>query len=154
MASISVAQISDLPSLMCLIRSMRKACPWLKNEERVQQYERTMVNCIAAGGGLCVKEKETVVAVLLFSRQDRELTFLGVSPRYRRQGLATELIKKMLEYLGRDGDIRVNTYRPEDPLGDGVRSLYDSFGFVPGALVEKGGYPRQEMILPAISIKQ
>ena len=149
MAVVSIAKISDLPSLMCLIRSMRKACPWLKNEERVQEYERTMVNCIADGGGLCIKEKETVVAILLFSKIERELTFLGVSPRYRRQGLATALIEKMLEYLGREEAILVNTYREDDPLGEGVRILYSSFGFEPGKLVEKGGYPRQEMILPA-----
>lgn len=80
---------------------------------------------------------------------------LGVSPDYRRQGIASMLMDEALRNLDRTREISVCTFRADDEKGPAPRALYEKFGFIEGALVEVFGYPNQEYILhPAGSEKR
>ena len=75
---------------------------------------------------------------------------LGVSPKCRRQGIATLLLSKALEQLDRTKDISVSTFREEDEKGTAPRALYKKFGFVEDDLIEEFGYPNQKFVLHSI----
>ena len=72
---------------------------------------------------------------------------LGVSPKYRRCGIASMLLNKALERLDRTRDISVSTFREEDEKGIAPRALYKKFGFVEAELIEEFGYPNQKFVL-------
>ena len=72
---------------------------------------------------------------------------LGVSPQYRRCGIATLLLATALEHLDHTKNIIVATFREEDEKGTAPRALYKKFGFVEDELIEEFGYPNQKFIL-------
>ncbi len=72
---------------------------------------------------------------------------LGVSPKYRRYGIASMLLGTALEQLDRTKDIIVSTFREEDEKGVAPRALYKKFGFIEDVLIEEFGYPNQKFVL-------
>ena len=72
---------------------------------------------------------------------------LGVSPKFRRRGIASALLSMALEQLDKSKDITVSTFREEDSKGTAPRALYQRFGFVEDELIEECGYPNQRFIL-------
>ena len=72
---------------------------------------------------------------------------LGVSPKYRRYGIATMLLDAALGQLDRAKEITVSTFREEDEKGVAPRALYKKFGFVEDELIEEFGYPNQKFVL-------
>ena len=84
-----------------------------------------------------------------FSPHHNELSCIAIHPDYRRRGIASKLIGKMLPKLDATRDITVSTFRKEDPKGDAPRALYQKLGFKAGELTEEFGYPTQKFILRA-----
>ena len=72
---------------------------------------------------------------------------LGVSPKYRRHGIASILLEAALEQLDRTKDITVSTFREEDEKGTAPRALYKKYGFIEAELIEEFGYPNQKFVL-------
>ena len=72
---------------------------------------------------------------------------LGVSPKYKKCGIASKLLSVALEQLDRTKEITVSTFREEDSKGTAPRALYRKFGFVEDELIEEFGYPNQRFIL-------
>ncbi len=77
---------------------------------------------------------------------------LGVSPDYRRQGVASMLMDEALRNLDRTKDISVSTFRADDVKGIAPRALYEKYGFVEDELIEAFGYPNQKYILHPMSV--
>ena len=75
------------------------------------------------------------------------ICFLGVSPKYRRYGIASMLLDATLEQLDRTKDIIVSTFREEDEKGTAPRALYKKSGFIEDELIEEFGYPNQKFVL-------
>ena len=78
---------------------------------------------------------------------------LGVSPDYRRQGVASMLMDEALRNLDRTKDISVSTFRADDVKGIAPRALYEKYGFVEDELIEAFGYPNQKYILHPMSVR-
>ncbi|NLV35406.1 MAG: GNAT family N-acetyltransferase [Clostridiaceae bacterium] len=49
---------------------------------------------------------------------------MAVHPKYRRQGIASAMIKKMISLFPNDVDVSVTTFREGDIKGIAPRSLY------------------------------
>ena len=73
--------------------------------------------------------------------------FLAVHPEARGRGVASALVRMMLDVLPADQDIFVTTYREDDPLGAAPRALYKRLGFEEAELVTRYGYPCQQFVL-------
>lgn len=81
------------------------------------------------------------------------LSFLVVHPEYRRRGIATQMINRMLMKLDGKKDIVVETFREGDEKGIAARALYQSLGFIPGELcLGENAYPTQMFVLREKSI--
>ena len=138
---------SGIESWMRLVRKVSRDFPGLETEERLAEHEQTVLKFMHKKQALCVRNGETVVAVLLFSRSRNMICCLAVDPAHRKQGLASILLRKALDELDGSRDITVSTFREDDDKGIAPRALYKKFGFREGELTEEFGYPNQVFVL-------
>lgn len=137
----------DIDTWMELVEKIRWNFPGLETPEKLEEYRETVLRFMDKEQALCVKEGSKVIGVLLFSKGRNMICCLGVSPDYRRRGIASKLLKKALENLNRTKEITVSTFREEDEKGTAPRALYKKFGFVEDELTEELGYPNQRFVL-------
>lgn len=105
-------------------------------------------HCGAAA--LCAKDARGLLGVLVLSDQHKGIGFLAVHPEARGRGVASALVRMMLDVLPADQDIFVTTYREDDPLGAAPRALYKRLGFEEAELVTRYGYPCQQSCCGAV----
>lgn len=138
---------SNIDSWMSLVRKVSWNFPGLETEKDLDEHKETVLKFMKKRQALCVKSGETVVGVLLFSRNRNMICCLAIEPEYRKQGLASMLLRKALEELDRSREITVSTFRENDEKGIAPRALYKKFGFKEGEMTEEFGYPNQAFIL-------
>lgn len=133
---------ADVPGWLELVKANADYFPGLD----MASYEATLRKNIARKTALCVKIGGKLAGVLLFSRAQGCLSFLAVDVRFRKRGVASSLILRMLTLMP-EGDVTVTTYREGDEKGIAARALYQNFGFEPGELITEHGYPLQKLVL-------
>ena len=138
---------SDLDSWMDLVSSVSWNFPGLETQEKLDEHRETVRSFMNKRQALCRKENGEIAGVILFSRKHNMICCLAVSPRYRRRGIASALLEKVLSELDSQRDITVSTFRENDEKGAAPRALYRKFGFVEDELIEEFGYPNQKFIL-------
>lgn len=143
----SFGDISYIDSWMKLVRKVSWNFPGLETEEGLDEHKQTVLKFMNKKQALCVRNNETIVGVLLFSRSRNMICCLAVDPDHRKQGLASILLKKALDELDRSKEITVSTFRENDDKGIAPRALYRKFGFQEGELTEEFGYPNQVFVL-------
>ena len=143
----SFGDISYIDSWMKLVRKVSWNFPGLETEEGLDEHKQTVLKFMNKKQALCVRNQETIVGVLLFSRSRNMICCLAVDPDHRKQGLASILLKKALDELDRSKEITVSTFRENDDKGIAPRALYRKFGFQEGEMTEGFGYPNQIFVL-------
>ena len=138
---------SLIDSWMQLVRKVSRNFPGLDTEESLDEHKQTVLKFMNKRQALCVRSREKVVGVLLFSRSRNMICCLAVDPEHRKQGLASILLKKALNELDRKKEITVSTFRENDDKGIAPRALYRKFGFQEGKMTEEFGYPNQIFVL-------
>ena len=143
-----IGKVADIDSWMSLVEEISWNFPGLETKEKIEEHRKTVLLFMSKEQALCAKDdNEKIIGVLLFSRGHNMICCLGVSPTYRRYGIASCLLSKALEQLDRTNDISVSTFREGDEKGIAPRALYKKFGFVEGELIEEFGYPNQVFLL-------
>jgi len=132
------AEKGDVDEWIELVLSMKECYPGLD----IDDYRRTLLRNIERGSAICVKIMGRIAGVLMFSVEQMCLSFLAVLPEFRRIGVASALIRRMLWDMP-TGEISVTTYREGDPMGVETRNLYIKNGFKPGELTREFDYPLQ-----------
>lgn len=138
---------SFIDSWMQLVRKVSWNFPGLETEELLDEHKLTVLKFMNKQQAICVRDRGMVVGVLLFSRNKNMICCLAVDPEYRRQGLASTLLRKALDELDRSKEIIVSTFRENDDKGIAPRALYKKFGFQEGEMTEEFGYPNQVFVL-------
>lgn len=144
---VQLGRNQDVDEWMKLVEEISWNFPGLETMEGINEYRETLLRFIGKDQALCVRNTTEVIGVLLFSRGRNMICCLGVSPKYRRYGIATMLLDAALEQLDRAKEITVSTFREEDEKGAAPRALYKKFGFVEDELIEEFGYPNQKFVL-------
>jgi len=144
---VQLGRNQDVAEWMKLVEEISWNFPGLETKEGLNEYRETLLRFIGKDQALCVRNDTEVMGVMLFSRGRNMICCLGVSPKYRRYGIATILLDAALEQLDREKEITVSTFREEDKKGVAPRALYKKFGFVEDELVEEFGYPNQKFVL-------
>ncbi len=132
---------------MQLVRKVRWNFPGLETEELLDEHKQTVLKFMNKKQAICVRNRETVVGVLLFSRNKNVICCLAVDPKHRKRGIASRLLRKALDELDRSKEITVSTFRENDDKGIAPRALYKKFGFQEGEMTEEFGYPNQVFVL-------
>ena len=138
---------SDIDSWMNLVNNVSWNFPGLETQEKIQEHKETVLRFMSKKQALCIKNKDEIVGVILFSRGHNMICCLAVSPEYRRCGIGSILLKKAIGELNPYKDITVSTFRENDSKGTAPRALYKKFGFAEGELIEEFGYPNQKFVL-------
>lgn len=141
---------NDIQSWMDLVRKVSWNFPGLKTEEDIVEHNKTVLRFMGEHRALCVKEKDIVIGVLLFSTKYNMICCLAVMPEYRNRGIGSELLRNALDKLDSSKDIIVTTFREEDEKGKAPRALYKKFGFSEDELIEEFGYPNQRFVLRSL----
>ena len=137
----------DIENWMRFVNQIRYDFPGFETKKKLDEHKTTVLKFMGKRQAICVKEGHEIVGVILFSRGHNMICFLGVSPDYRRCGIASMLMDEALQNLDRTREISVCTFRADDEKGVAPRALYEKYGFNEGALVEAMGYPLQEYVL-------
>lgn len=145
--NVRIGTLGDLDGWMNLVRFVKDNFPGLETEEKLKEYEETVIKNMKRESALVAIQNEMVVGVLLFSPNQKCLSCLAVHPGYRRRGIATALVQEMLTVLSTEEDISVETFRQEDILGIAPRALYKKLGFIAAELSTSNDYPVQKFIL-------
>ena len=142
-----MGESSCIDSWMQLVRKVSWNFPGLEIEESVNEHKQTVLKFMTKKQALCVRDRENVMGVLLFSRSRNMICCLAVDPEYRKRGLASILLRKALDELDRSKEITVSTFCENDEKGIAPRALYKKFGFQEDKLTEEFGYPNQIFVL-------
>ena len=137
----------DIASWMELVKNVRWNFPGLETENALEEHKNTVLKFMEEKRAICVKDKERIVGVLLYSLKYNMICCLAVSPDYRKQGIGSRLLSYALERLDRTQPVTVSTFREDDEKGAAPRELYKKFGFIPDELIEEFGYPNQRFVL-------
>ena len=138
--AVGYASEADIDAWMDLVALVRDAFPGLS----LGEYRGNLRKAIAERRALCAKDARGLLGVLVLSDG---IGFLAVHPEARGRGVASALVRMMLDVLPADQDIFVTTYREDDPLGAAPRALYKRLGFEEAELVTRYGYPCQQFVL-------
>lgn len=137
---------ADIESWMKLVEEIRWNFPGLETPEKLDGHRETVLKFMDKRQAICAVLEEKMVGVLLFSRGRNMICCLGVSPEYRRCGIASQLLEKALENLDMTKAIIVSTFREDDAKGTAPRALYKKFGFSEAELTQEFGCPNQKFI--------
>ncbi|MCI9450094.1 MAG: GNAT family N-acetyltransferase [Clostridiales bacterium] len=138
----------DIENWMEFVSQISWNFPGLETQEKLDEYKATVLKFMDKRQAICVKVGGEIAGVMLFSGGHNMICCLGVSPDYRRRGIASMLMNEALQNLDRTREISVCTFRDNDEKGIAPRAFYEKYGFIEGALVEAMGYPNQKYILP------
>ena len=146
MTEIRNTTLQDIDAAMALARSVMELFPGMDTEEDVQTFGETVKEFVARNEAITATANGGEFAgLLLFSRQEREISYLAVDKRFRGLGLAGRMMKKAMDTLG-EGEVFVITFRADHPEGAPARALYQKFGFRDDELMEIAGCPVQKLI--------
>ncbi len=138
---------SDIDAWMNLVKNVSWNFPGLETEEQMEEHKKTVLKFISKKQAICVKNKNSILGIMLFSRGDNMISCLAVSPQHRRNGVASMLLAVVLKELNREKEITVSTFRDNDEKGIASRALYKKYGFIEGRLTIENNYPTQVFIL-------
>lgn len=137
----------DIENWMRLVNQISWNFPGLETQEKLDEHKATVLKFMGQRQAICVKVGDGIAGIMLFSKGHNMICCLGVSPDYRRRGVASMLMNEALRNLDRTREISVCTFRADDEKGVAPRALYEKYGFIEDALVEAMGYPNQKYIL-------
>jgi ribosomal protein S18 acetylase RimI-like enzyme len=130
---IHLAEIENLNSLVAIYKSaFLKHNIFCKSSADILAYleESHKDNLMFGGGYLVAKVNDTVVGGILVRKKEDiwKLNHLAVKKEFRRQGIATQLVKRALEIIkGLCTNLTIKISVSEDEKG--LISFYEKFGF-------------------------
>lgn len=143
---IKLANMSDIPLWMNLVRLVIDGFPNLQEEEYIYQLEQYILEERA----LILKLNNVAIANMVFNRETRSIDFFGIHPQYRNSDIAQVFLKKVIEDFLIDTDISITTFREGDKADTGHRDMIKKLGFAEAELLVEFGYPTQKFILPYV----
>ncbi len=137
----------DIDNWMQLVNKVKENFPGLETKEALDEHRNTVLDFMNKQGAICAKDKDKIVGILLFAKEENMLCFLAVDGEYRRQHIAEQMVSYMLTYMDAKKEVVVTTYREGVPEGTAARAFYKRLGFAEGRLTEEFGSPVQEFVL-------
>ena len=90
----------DIDNWMRLVEEISWNFPGLETKEKIEDHRKTVLRFIDKEQALCAKDdNEKIIGVLLFSRGHNMICCLGVSPAYRRYGIAPRALYKKFGFV-------------------------------------------------------
>ncbi len=137
----------DIENWMGLVKQISQIFPGMDTQEKLNEHAATVLKFMSNRQAICIKVGGEIAGVMLFSKGHNMICYLGVSPNYRRRGVASMLMNEALQRLDRTKEISACTFLADNEKSIALRALYEKYGFIEDALVESRGYPNRKYIL-------
>ncbi|MDR2903778.1 MAG: GNAT family N-acetyltransferase, partial [Clostridiales bacterium] len=113
-----------------------------------EEYINILKQQIQKEQALILKDGETAIGVMLFSRGSGCIEFMATHPLYRQKGIPKALLEKVMGEFVCGKEISTTTYRAGDKADTGHRKQLLALGFAEAELLTEFGYPTQRFVLP------
>lgn len=141
---IRLSKETDIPAWLELARQCVDGYPCLDERD----YLRWLRKSICEEQALILKNGDTVLGALGFSRETGMIDFLGISPQHRKRGIAELFLRELAGRYLPGRDISMTTYREHDRADTGWRAGLKRLGFEEREKLVEFGYPTQRFVLP------
>ncbi|MGF6907125.1 GNAT family N-acetyltransferase [Fusobacterium sp. PH5-44] len=133
----------DMENCLELMELVKNDFAGYKKEEFIQAMHKAILSKEA----FIYYVNEEISGLIAFTYKDKEITFLAVNPKQRKNGIAKKLINQVKKCFKPGDMLQVVTFRENDPKGHAAIGCYKACGFIARDLLEVYGYPCQKMIL-------
>ena len=141
---IRLSKETDIPAWLELARQCVDGYPCLDERD----YLRWLRKSIREGQALILKNGDTVLGALGFSRETGNIDFLGIPPQHRKWGIAELFLRELADRYLPGREISMTTYREHDRADTGWRAGLKRLGFEEREKLVEFGYPTQRFVLP------
>lgn len=141
---IRLSKETDIPAWLELARQCVDGYPCLDERD----YLRWLRKSIREGQALILKDGDTVLGALGFSRETGTIDFLGIPPQHRKWGIAELFLRELADRYLPGREISMTTYREHDRADTGWRAGLKRLGFEEQEKLVEFGYPTQRFVLP------
>lgn len=141
---IRLSKETDIPAWLELARQCVDGYPCLDERD----YLRWLRKSIREEQALILKNGDTVLGALGFSRETGMIDFLGISPQHRKWGIAELFLRELADRYLPGREISMTTYREHDRADTGWRAGLKRLGFEEREKLVEFGYPTQRFVLP------
>lgn len=141
---IRLSKETDIPAWLELARQCVDGYPCLDERD----YLRWLRKSISEEQALILKNGDTVLGALGFSRETGMIDFLGISPQHRKWGIAELFLRELADRYLPGREISMTTYREHDRADTGWRAGLKRLGFEEREKLVEFGYPTQRFVLP------
>lgn len=141
---IRLSKETDIPTWLELARQCVDGYPCLDERD----YLRWLRKSIREGQALILKNGDTVLGALGFSRETGMIDFLGIPPQHRKWGIAELFLRELAGRYLPGREISMTTYREHDRADTGWRAGLKRLGFEEREKLVEFGYPTQRFVLP------
>lgn len=142
---IRLAEREDLPEWMKLMRLVIDGYPVMNETD----YFHAITKCIDEKRALVLKNGNTLIGAMAYSRPSGCIDFLGIHPQYRNKGIQKLFLDVLMETYLPGQEICTTTFREGDKADIGHRDLLKQLGFAERELLVEFGYPTQRFVLPS-----
>ena len=132
----------EIPLIADMAQGMKENFPGVVRSE----FELLLKEKIEKGEAIVIRNQDKIAGCILFSRNEKEIEFLAVSPDLRKQGVASRLLITAMSEFPPETELSVVTYRDGDAIGNDARRFYKKFGFKDGEYLTVFDYPCQRLI--------
>lgn len=124
---VQVAKIEDFENWLKLAKEVEPLFGPMAAEE---SFQIALKDLIEQKQAFCIKENAEFCGAIAISKSDNEILWFAVSQKHKGKGYGRLLLQYAINKLDASKDITVQTFAQRIEVGEPVRKLYQSFGFI------------------------
>ena len=123
-----------LPRIPCAeeaekITALAELCSENFADYNAERMARLIKKRMSSGEIFVIEHKNNIAGFIMFSKKNKTIDHIAVSPDYRRIGIASRLMVTAMAQFEVGEELSAVTFRQEHPMSDGVSRMYKKFGF-------------------------
>ena len=123
-----------LPRIPCAeeaekITALAELCSENFADYNAERMARLIKKRMSSGEIFVIAHKNNIAGFIMFSKKNKMIDHIAVSPDYRRIGIASRLMVTAMAQFEVGEELSAVTFRQEHLMSDGVSRMYKKFGF-------------------------
>ena len=111
------------------ITALAELCSENFADYNAERMARLIKKRMSSGEIFVIAHKNNIAGFIIFSKKNKTIDHIAVSPDYRRIGVASRLMVTAMAQFEVGEELSAVTFRQEHLMSDGVSRMYKKFGF-------------------------
>lgn len=111
------------------ITALAELCSENFADYNAERMARLIKKRMSSGEIFVIAHKNNIAGFIMFSKKNKMIDHIAVSPDYRRIGIASRLMVTAMAQFEVGEELSAVTFRQERLMSDGVSRMYKKFGF-------------------------